>query len=294
MLTIFSAPKPFSSRAGDAQRNALDSWTRLAPDVQVILFGDEAGIGEAAAAAGAEHEPNVARNDFGTPLLDDVFMKAQARARHARVCYVNADILFLADFAEAVRRLSLDRFLAVGRRTDLDVPERLAFGAGWQEELRARARGAGRLHEPTGIDFFLFPRGQLAQMPPFPVGRILWDNWMIHDARTRRIPVVDLTDAALVVHQNHDYGHVAGGQNTVWRGVEAQRNWERLGPDFFPLTIADATWTLDARGLHPAHDLRHLVRRALVYPALSPTLRPSVRVARYLRQRVVAIAQRRK
>ena len=96
------------------------------------------------------------------------------------------------------------------------------------------------------------------------------------------VPVIDLTPSVTVVHQNHDYGHVAGGLHTVTRGIEAQRNWERVGPDFLQLTIADATWILDGRGLHPARDLRHLARRALVYPALTPLLRPSVRVARFV------------
>jgi hypothetical protein len=283
MLTIFSAPKPFRGAVVDAQNNAIDSWRRVAPDVQVILFGDEEGIAEAARSHGVEHVSTVARNEFGTPLLDDIFRTAQARARHAHVCYVNADIVFVGDLAAALGRLDLPRFLAVGRRTDLDLPERLECGdPRWREQLRARAGTKGRLHEATGIDYFIFPRGQLASMPPFPVGRAIWDNWMIHDARSRDIPVVDLTAAMLAVHQNHDYGHVAGGARTVERGAEAQRNWQMVGPDFYQLTIDDATWVLDAGGLHPVRDVRRLLRRLLVYPALSRRLRPSVRVARYL------------
>lgn len=290
MLTIFSVPKPFAGRVKDAQRNALDSWMRVAPDVQVLLFGDEEGIGASAAAVGAEHVPEVARNDFGTPLLDDVFRQAQARARHRLCCYVNSDIVLFSDFARAAARLTLPRFLAVGRRTDLDVDDRIDFRTpDWEPKLRADAERRGRLHEATGVDYFLFRRGELADLPPFPVGRVLWDNWMIHRARSMGTPVVDMTRAAMIVHQNHDYGHVAGGARAVTRGVEAQRNWQIVGPDFYPLTIDDATWVLDERGLREARDVRHVLRRALVAPALSPRLRWSVRVARYVRRRIVPV-----
>jgi hypothetical protein len=290
MLTIFSAPKPFRGAVVSAQHNAIDSWRLVAPDVQVILFGDEEGIAQAAVSHGIEHVGTVARNEFGTPLLNDMFRLAQARARHPRVCYVNADIVFVGDLAAASSRVHLPRFLAVGRRTDLDLPERLnCTDPRWREQLRARADRHGRLHEASGIDYFIFPVGQMTSMPPFPVGRAIWDNWMIHNARSSDIPVVDLTPVMLAVHQNHDYAHVAGGAQTVERGAEVQRNWQLVGPDFYQLTIDDATWVLDSGGLHPARDRRRLLRRLLVYPALSPRLRRSVRVGRYLYRKLKGI-----
>ena len=41
MLTIFSTPKPFRGHIGVIQRNAIESWKRIHPDVEIILFGDE-------------------------------------------------------------------------------------------------------------------------------------------------------------------------------------------------------------------------------------------------------------
>jgi hypothetical protein len=285
MLTIFTIPKPFKGPAAAAQDNSVASWRRLGPDVQIMLFGDEEGIADAAARHGVEHVAKIQRNELGTPLLDDAFATAQARARHARVCYVNADIIFLPDLPRALANVALERFLMVGRRTDLDVPERIAFAnVDWATQLAGRARAEGRLHEPTGIDYFIFPRGQMASMPPFPVGRALWDNWMIHHARVTGIPVVDATAVVLAVHQNHDYGHLRGGPHASEAGAEVRRNWQIVGPDFLQLTIDDATWLLGPDGARPARDLRHLVRRLAVAPALSRRLRRSVRVARFLHQ----------
>jgi O-antigen/teichoic acid export membrane protein len=285
MLTIFTIPKPFTGAIATAQDNSIRSWRALDPSLQIILFGDEPGIAEAAARHGAEHVSDVRRNEHGTPLLDHAFAEAQRRARHARVCYVNADIVFLPDLPAALALLTLPRFLVVGRRLDLDVPKAIDFSdESWAAKLEARARRHGRLHEATGMDYFIFPRGQLARMPPFPVGRALWDNWMVHNARRERIPVIDATGGIAIIHQNHDYGHVRGGQQAAFVGAEVQRNWEILGPDFFPLTIDDATFLLDARGLRPARDARHVLRRIAVWPTLSPPIRPTVRVARWLRR----------
>ena len=281
MLTLFTIPKPFKGSAAVAQDNAIESWRRIDPAVQIILFGDEEGIARAAARHGVEHVADVRRNAQGTPLLDHAFATAQAGARHRLVGYVNADIIFLPDFASALAEVRLARFLLVGRRVDLDVPEAIDFRDGsWSRTLAGRAHRDGRLHEATGIDYFVFPRHQLTRIPPFPVGRALWDNWMIHHARSSGIPVIDATPRVTVVHQNHDYGHVRGGQRAVEAGVEVQRNWEIVGPDFLQLTIDDATWIMGPAGPMPARDPRHLLRRVAVWPALSPRMRSSVRVVR--------------
>ena len=48
LITLFSAPKPFTDpHIAMIQRNAVRSWTLL-PDVEVILLGAEEGLAEAA------------------------------------------------------------------------------------------------------------------------------------------------------------------------------------------------------------------------------------------------------
>ena len=48
MITFFTTAKPFTGHNGIIQRNALASWTRVCPDAEVILFGDEEGAAETA------------------------------------------------------------------------------------------------------------------------------------------------------------------------------------------------------------------------------------------------------
>ncbi|MGH7682683.1 MAG: glycosyl transferase family 2, partial [Candidatus Eiseniibacteriota bacterium] len=204
MLTIFTVPKPFQGHIGVIQKNAIGSWRALRPECQVILCGDEAGTAETAAALGVETIPDVERNRFGTPLLSSVFAAVEAKARHDILCYVNADILLLSDFLDAARRCAAarPRFLMVGQRWDLDVTEPIAFGAGWEAELRGGVERAGSLHPPSGSDYFVYPRGALGELPEFAVGRPGWDNWMIYRARSLRWPVIDATESARIIHQN--------------------------------------------------------------------------------------------
>jgi hypothetical protein len=284
MLTLFTLPKPFRGHIADIQHNAIASWAALGPAVRVIVMGDDEGAAEAAAEHGVEHVARVARSPEGTPLLSDAFAQVQRLAETPLVGYANADIILLPELLAAASQMRLERFLLVGRRTNLDVQGRQDGRPGWLDALVAQAAIRGQLHAFSGIDYFVFPRGQLAEMPPFPVGRPLWDNWMIFSHRQRGIPVVDATESVTVLHQNHHYGHVEGGIEAVWHGPEAQRNWAMLGPDFYPFTIADATRVLRGGRLRPNIAAARLLRHAKVWPALVPGLRRSVRVARYVRQ----------
>ncbi len=283
MLTIFTIPKPFAGHIGIIQRNAIQSWRYLRPACQILLCGDEAGTAEAAASLGADRIPTVDRNEFGTPLLSSVFAAVETQAAHGLLCYVNADILLLSDFAEAARRIAAlkQRFLMVGQRWDLDVTEPLPFGQGnWEPELRARVERRGALHPASGSDYFVYRRDTLGALPAFAVGRPGWDNWMIYHARGRKMPVVDATGSTLVIHQNHAYGHVKQGTGAAWEGPEGDRNLELIGGSDRIFTLADATHRLTRRGLRRALSPAHLKRRLRTLAVLVPALGRIYRILR--------------
>ncbi len=250
MLTLFTIPKPFHGHIGVIQRNAIGSWIRLG-GIRVVLFGDDEGTGETAREFGIEHRPQVARNEYGTPLLNDLFAQARQCASTAHLCYVNADIILMSDFAEAVRRVlrAKRRFLMVGQRTDLDVREAIEFAPGWEDRLRAQAARSGVLHRPTGIDYFAFHRDLWGRLPPFAIGRFSWDNWLIHRARHLRVPVIDATACVTAIHQNHDYSHARGGAKGARSGPEARENFRLAGGRPLSLTIWDSTHLLTPAGL---------------------------------------------
>jgi hypothetical protein len=160
------------------------------------------------------HLPGVACNRWGTPLISAIFELARRSSGAPLLAYVNADILLLPDFVDGSRQVAAQeqRFLIVGRRWDLEVQHELEFGPGWAGRLRAEVQAHGRLHKPSGSDYFVFPREMFTEIPDFAVGRAGWDNWMIFHARSRGWPVVDATRAITVIHQDHDYRHLPQGQ----------------------------------------------------------------------------------
>lgn len=222
LITFFSAPKPFTdSHIAMIQRNAIKSWTLL-PSVEVILLGEEAGLADAAREFGVRHISTVARNEAGVPLISSMFQLARENSNSDFLCIINADMILMPDFVEAVKRVKSQtfalrrgagsRFVLLSQRWDLDVAQPLDFSDGWQERLASSVHRQGSLHRPAGSDFFLFPRACYETVPEFAIGRAGWDNWMIYQARKEDWAVVDCTPALTIVHQNHDYSHLPGGK----------------------------------------------------------------------------------
>lgn len=274
MLTIFTIPKPFRGHIAVIQRNAIKSWTLLQPSPEIILFGDDEGTREVAEEFGVRHIADVAHNEYGTPLVNDLFEKAERLATHNLLCYVNADIILMSDFMQAVERIARRKrwFLMAGQRWDVELKESLHFDPQWEELLRAYATRNGQLYPPTGIDYFVFPRGLWGEIPPFAVGRTIWDNWLLYRARSQKALCIDATQVIMAVHQNHDYSHGAKGKQSIWEGPEARLNLQLAGGRRCIFTLQDATHLLTAKGLKKALGLlrwqRHLETTAILYPYL--------------------------
>ena len=214
LITLFSAPKPFTNpHIAMIQRNAIKSWTLL-PDVEVILLGEEQGLAEAAHELGVKHIPHVERNENGVPLISSMFKLARENSNSDLLCIINADMVLMPDFVEAARRSRMlrDKYVLLSQRWDLDVTAPLDFSGDWSRGLRSMVNGQGQLHRPAGSDFFLFPRSCYTDIPNFTIGRAGWDNWMIYKARKENWAVIDSTPSVMIVHQNHDYSHLPGAK----------------------------------------------------------------------------------
>src|SRR5579871_2392861 len=141
LLTLFATPKKFEGHIGVIQRNAIASWTRMNPRPEVILFGADEGTAEIAAEYGFRHVPRIKTNEWGTPLVSDLFEQAERLGQTPVLSYVNSDIILFDDFASALRRVAARtaKFLMVGRRTDVDIREPIDFASPWAPEVRERA-----------------------------------------------------------------------------------------------------------------------------------------------------------
>jgi hypothetical protein len=268
LITLFSAPKPFTdSHIATIQHNAIKSWTLL-PDVEVLLIGDEQGVAETAKELGVKHLLDVTCSEGGTPLISSMFQLARENSISDLLCIINADMILMSDFVEAAQQAVKlrDKFVLLSQRWDLDVATPLDFSTNWQDGLRSTVHGQGQLHRPAGSDFFLFPRSCYTEVPDFAIGRAGWDNWMIYKARQENWPVIDCTPSLMIVHQNHDYRHLPGGRSH-YTHPETDENIRLAGGlAAVRYTILDATHRLkDGKLVRPAFTRLHFWRKVELF-----------------------------
>ncbi len=234
-VTIFTLPKPFDGGADLIQKNAIRSWQQLAPVVEVLLLGDEAGIKDTAIELGVRHESGVRQNEHGTPLINSAFEIAAASTSSPFLAYCNSDVILGDDFAKAVELIEelMDGkpFVGMGKRTDLLVEEEIDFeNRADVDQLYQRCRTHGVTNSQVCKEYFLFNRGLYQNLPAFAVGRGNWDNWMIHSAKQSKVPVVEFSSVVTAIHQSHDYAHTQDGRYQCYvSGVEAQENMRLAG-----------------------------------------------------------------
>lgn len=268
LITLFSAPKPFTDpHIAAIQRNAIESWTLL-PDVEVLLIGDEQGLAEVATKLSVTHLPDVKCSDNGTPLISSMFQLARENSHSDLLCIINADMLLMPDFLEATKQVTnlRDKFVLLSQRWDLDVTGPIDFSEGWVDRQSSIVNRQGFLHRPVGSDFFLFPKSYYTEVPDFAIGRAGWDNWMIYKARKEKWPVIDCTPSVMVVHQNHDYRHLPGGK-PHYEHPETNENIRLAGgPAAVRYTILDATHRLiDGELVRPEFTGLHFWRKVELF-----------------------------
>lgn len=275
MITIFTCPKPFDGHINIIQRHAIKSWMRIKPRPEIILFGNEPGIPGAAIEFGCVHNPTLAYSLSGVPLVNSIFEKAEASARGDVLAYVNADIILLPEFGGIVEQVAaeFEQLLMIGQRWDIDIQREIDFSdSHWATKLHLDVARRGTLHQPWGIDYFIFRRGLWEEIPPFRLGRKAWDNWLVRAAlnkgawsfycphcdllskesrcsscerslEERPLPVIDATQMILAFHQNHGKGHYAGGT----LNPDVRENYRLMGTT--PLAgVQHATRKLVRRG----------------------------------------------
>lgn len=280
MLTLFTIPKAFKGSINTIQRNAIQSWTLLEPKCEIILLGDDEGTDKAAEDLGVKHIPNVNRNEFGTPLLDSAFQLADSEATYPFVCYINADIILMKNFIEAVKEVQehSNWFLMTARRWNLEVTNSLDFQNGWEDDLLLEVSSKGWLGHHAEIDFWVYPKGLLNNIPPLAVGRMAFECWCLYKARLMKADLIDSTQVVVSVHQDHDYSHHPSGRLGIGTSIEAQRNRELVGGRPYFFIIRDRTHILTKKGLKRARDGWRLwrgLRTAQVLPSSAP---PPVRL----------------
>jgi hypothetical protein len=285
MITIFSIPKSFSGQSAIHQANAISSWLKLPASVQVILFGNDSGVASFCSEHGCLHLPQIAVNEFGTPLLNDAFAQARRHALYETLCYFNADIILSGNFVQAIKGLDGKDVLGVARRLNVDYNDPIDFSnPSWESAFLEYVRLHATMGNAGQADCFVFKKsGFLPELPPFAVGRPGWDHWMIQTARQSGVPVVDMSPTALLIHPNHGYAHVKQATGKKWEGPEGDSNYKFLrtatGEHY---TIDDATHVLKNGEIRLAVDYHHLRVRFGRILQKAPAIRSALRLIKKL------------
>ncbi len=286
-ITIFTTCKPFEGEAAVFQRKALETWSRLEPNTDVLVIGDEPGARKCCESFGLRHHPDVKRNEWGTPLLDSLFRIAEERSTSDVLCYVNADILLTSELPRVLGRVrdTFERFLVIGRRWNVEAARIREYSqAEGDDALVDLARSSGSL-EPVygGADLFAFPRGLWRALPPFLMGRGRWDSGLILEARRAGTCVIDVTAAITAVHPIHGSRQPGRPGDVSRRADELDYNAKLLGGPESIFNALNATHIATRTGFRrnrPKHPL-HLARLVATLPALYPLLRPMVPLIRW-------------
>jgi hypothetical protein len=295
MLTIFAIPRAFEGHKGIIQRNAITSWTALHPRPEILLFGDDPGTAEICRELNLIHVPELARTLYGAPLLADLFEKAQRLAHHNLLSYVNADIILLGDFLDALRTVAArkEKFLMVGRRWDVSLERLWDFGGpAWENELRVYVLQNGTQAPPPGnSDYFAFPRSLWSSLPPFGIGRAGSEAWLIYEARRLGVAVADVSYTVMAIHQKHDQSSYPHGLRR-WR-QEVNQNYELVGKDAASFCLFDATHLVNGSRIRRPRGIHYLSRYADTLPLFHPRLaaplwipRAAIAGVRGLRKRI--------
>ena len=208
MITIFCTPKNFDGIFDVIQKNALRSWRKISPDIEIIIFGDSYGACEMAKEINGIYYPDVKCSESGVPLLSDLFLNANKLCSFDTLMFINSDIIIPQNILSALNyvRDSFPRFLSVGFRWDMDVTNKIDFENNDEVEFFwEKAEYESIKSSPAAIDYFIFTKNTIKNLPNFVIGRPGYDNWLLWHARRMQIPLIDLSNEIKVIHQNHHF-----------------------------------------------------------------------------------------
>lgn len=246
MITFLSSPKPFVGNADRIQRNAVRTWKLAHPDVEVMLYGRSDGTERACAELGVTYVPDVECAPSGIPLFNSIAAHARDNAKYDIQCYLNCDILLTNDIVDAVKAVTLDRFLVTGQRIDLkegiDID---VTAANWRSRLLEILKNSQMILPPPGaMDYFIFKRGMWQSLPPLVIGRGGYDTSLVLYCLRNEIPLINATLSIFALHQFHDYGHHKQGKVGVMLGDDAQNNRILHGNLHSCPNTLDAQWLI--------------------------------------------------
>jgi hypothetical protein len=248
MITFVCCPKPFNEHFAMIQNNAIQSWKRLSITRNIVIVGTDEGSQEYAETNQLIYFPNVKKNKWHTPLVDSIFTIGKEHTQDGDlVCYINSDIILLESFSKTIRAWiqaypHKTEVLMVGLRWDWNNPSAIDFeNENWENNVTELAKSDGRMHEHSGMDYFVHTKTTYPFIYPFAIGRYFWDWWLVGNCFRRGIMCIDISNTAFIIHQNCPWfqqGKIVTNRRQMYQTEEVIKNHSF---DKFGRSIKDGT-----------------------------------------------------
>jgi hypothetical protein len=178
-------------------------------EVEVFLFDDEDGTTKKICEEyGLQYISDFFKNKNGTPLISDCLEKVRKKSSASIIAQVNSDIILSDDFVTTLKKidkLATDKkYYVIGQR--INIESQIDLSRETLTELNIeKLKKSGKLHPPSGMDYWVFPSKIDIKIPAFVAGRPGIDSWLIAYFKQKRIPIIDATNSITALHQQHSY-----------------------------------------------------------------------------------------
>jgi len=207
MLTIITTPKPLDLGSNRlAFLNAIRSWVRLVPRPEILVFGGDRAL--------VENEGGKWIGDFkgtpqGRPYFDDFIGRAESLATNDILMYCTDHLILTSSLVPAIKIVADSfpgHFVIIGKRWGLHVQDAIDFSnPTWESILWDRVLGVNSPGNNAAKDYIVFHRPLGLSAPNFIMGYPCYDTWLVWAALRANYPVIDTSDAVIVVHQSHKF-----------------------------------------------------------------------------------------
>ena len=189
--------------------NTIRNWATFIPAIQPVLFttNPSSSLNTLAIKHGWIVTNCPAVNEFGTPFVKNMYLKAYGIMKTQFYAFVNGDILFDGGLVETLNRIheeipTFNTTLISGKRHDYDQLVNCENLEMWtQEHVHSMSKHAPLAREWCEDYFFVTPDFPWHQFKDVVIARELYDNYLVHQSKVLNITTIDITDTITALHQ---------------------------------------------------------------------------------------------
>lgn len=236
-FVLFSTFKPMLPEFVTEQTNALRSWKKLRFSPTIVIIGNDMGVKELCERENVVYHPDVEKNIYGTPLVQDIFKQGWKYADNDDICiFVNGDIILtnalcdtLYSFINHYPNYNKINYFLTAIRYNWYNFKKLNFNQTeekWMSDMKTNMKG--EWHPPSGIDLFIHRKGTLNNIPKSGIAKRAYDTWILGHCNKYFDLCINISETTPIYHQWGKWfqGNKVCNRNT--NSKELHENFQRV------------------------------------------------------------------